>query len=336
MNDAIKQLITRGFGLPEPTQCTAITNGLINQTFDIDHLWILQHVNPIFGPAVNADIAALTDVLRSHGIPVPTLCRTRTGDFFVDGTAYGLTPGPWRLMRKLPGETCHKVEHIEQIRALTTAIARFHGALHGFHYTFQHTRPGVHDFERHRTALERAIHTESLKKHRLWFQVVSLFDEIQVLMRYIDVDSVLACKYLRIIHGDPKVSNFLFDQFEVTGIVDLDTMALSRTAFELGDAVRSWCNPRTEDVEPAYNREFAREVMGLYQEEAPFLQRDERQSLQASAPFITLELAMRFGRDALCEDYFGFNPEIGHGEHSLMRARAMTSLCAQMLEGRSV
>ena len=54
-------------------------------------------------------------------------------------------------------------------------------------------------------------------------------------------------------------------------------------------------------------------------------------SLADAAPFIALELSMRFARDALCEDYFGFDPEIGHGEHSLLRARNMANLCEQML-----
>lgn len=335
MKEAVSRLMTHAYHLPEPQQCTPIAGGLINQTFDIDNVWILQHVNSIFGPAVNDDIAALTGILRAQGVPVPTLCRTRTGAYAVEGETYGLTPGPWRLMSKLSGQTHHKVETIEQIRALTQAVARFHRALDGVGYAFQHTRPGVHDFERHRLALEKAIHDEQLKAHRLWFYVDELYKEIQNLIKYIDINKIISCEKLRIIHGDPKISNFLLSDSSITGIVDLDTMARSRVAFDIGDAIRSWCNPRTEDVEPAFQREFAREVLGLYQEEAPFLGRDERKSLEKSAAFIALELSMRFARDAICEDYFGFNPEIGHGEHSLLRARAMKTLCAQMLEGSS-
>lgn len=333
MLNAIKRLLVQGYQLPEPLQCVPVNVGLINQTFDIDGVWILQRVNPIFGAAVNEDIAELTEVLRKHGVPVPMLCRTRDGKTYVEGRLWGLDEGVWRLMTKLPGETHHHVESIEQIRAVTSMLARFHGALHGVRYAFKHTRSGVHDFERHQNALEAALNDERNHKHRLYHHVVDLYAQILGLRKFLDVDSVIACEELRIIHGDPKISNFLFGGDSVVGVVDLDTMALSRAAFDVGDAVRSWCNPRTEDVEPAFQREYAREVVGLYQEEAPFLSKAERKSLGASAAFISLELSMRFARDAICEDYFGFNPEIGHGEHSLMRARSMKTLCAQMLEG---
>lgn len=336
MKEAVSRLITHAYHLPEPQQCSPIAGGLINRTFDIDDVWILQHVNPIFGPAVNDDIAALTEILRSKGVCVPMICRTCRGAYCVEGSVYGLEPGPWRLMSKLPGKTHHKVQNIEQIRALTIAVAQFHGALDGVRYDFKHTRPGVHDFDRHRTALEKALYDEKWRSHRLWQHVDDLFKEILGLIPHLDTASVLSCDKFRVIHGDPKISNFLFSGETVTGVVDLDTMALSRVAFDIGDAVRSWCNPCAEDVEPDFNREYAREVMGLYQEEAVFLHREERRSLEASAAFISLELSMRFARDAICEDYFGFNPEIGHGEHSLMRARAMKVLCGQMLEHTSV
>ena len=325
----IQKLFTAGYGLPEPVKYTKITDGLINQTYSIDDCWILQHVHSIFGPQVNEDIAALSAILQGRGVPVPLMCRSGEGTYYVLGEHYGLTEGPWRIMTKLEGTTHHFVQNIEQIRALTRMISAFHRALDGCRYEFNHTRPGVHDFERHYKALERAV--DEHKDHRLYTQVRDLFEKIQHLSKYIQYNNVMLCTDLRIIHGDPKISNFLFEDDRITGVVDLDTMARSRAAFEVGDAIRSWCNPCKEDVEPAYNREYAREVMGLYLEETKCLSRAERASLMHAAPFITLELSMRFAKDALCEDYFGFNPDIGHGEHSLMRAGAMYQLCTQML-----
>ena len=326
---AIHAMMVRGYDLPAPAQYKVLTAGLINQTYDVDNCWIIQHVNPIFGRQVNDDIAALTQILSEHQVPVPHMVRAKNGDYCVDGEDYGLPAGPWRVMTKLPGDTCHFVGSVEQIRSLAVMMSRFHGALNQVRYTFKHTRPGVHDFRRHYKALDEAVETH--REHRLYAKVAALYDRIQHDMRFVKDDNVMSCEDLRIIHGDPKISNFLFEAGTIVGVVDLDTMAKSRVAFDMGDAIRSWCNPHPEDVEPAFDREYAREAMGLYLENAGFLTKAERASLTEAAPFITLELAMRFARDALCEDYFGFNPEIGHGEHSLMRAQSMTTLCEQML-----
>ena len=329
--DPIFTFIKKGFGLPRPRQCTPIKGGLINDTYDIDGTWVLQHVNPIFGEAVNDDIAALTPILRQGGVNVPLLCRATTGAWSLEGSDFGLKTGRWRLMTKIAGASRDHVESIEQIRALTVAIARFHGALDGCRYAFRHSRSGVHDFQRHYDNLERTLASLDYRQHRLYGDVRHLFEKIQALSRFVPFDSVMACEDLRIIHGDPKISNFMMDGDAVCGVVDLDTLARSRVAFDVGDAIRSWCNPCPEDVEPQFNREFAREMLGLYLECAPYLSRSERESLSASAPFIALELSMRFAKDALCEDYFGFNPDIGHGEHSFLRAKAMFTLCSQML-----
>lgn len=330
-NDAIRKLISNGFGLPAPVHCEIMSGGLINETWNIDNIWVLQHVNPIFGAAVNDDIAELTPILRTHGVNVPLLCRACDGNWSVEGADFGLKKGRYRLMTMLSGKLHDKLENIEQLRELTRTLSRFHGALDRCHYVFQHKRPGVHDFMRHYNALEMTVESENYRNHRLWQKVSDLFDKMKELSKFVDYDSVMTCEHLRIIHGDPKISNFMFENEHVSGVVDLDTMALSRVSFDVGDAVRSWCNPKAEDEEPAYDREFAREMIGLYQEESPFLKRDERKSLGASAAFISLELAMRFAKDALCEDYFGFKPEIGHGEHSYMRAKSMFELCSQML-----
>ena len=327
--ESVRKIFTNVYGLPVPQKYTKITDGLINQTFDIDDLFILQKVNPIFGPQVNDDIAHLTEILSKHQVPVPKLICTLDKKYSIDGKDFGLAEGQWRLMTKLAGKTHHFVENIEQIRTLIKVLSQFHRALDQYHYTFKHTRPGVHDFERHHNNLKIAI--DKYKNHRLYQKVVDLTQKIEHLSRFVDYTKVMDCEDLRIIHGDPKISNFLFTDNTITGVIDLDTMAQSRVSFDIGDGIRSWANPRAEDQEPAYNREYAREALGLYIEISDFLTKAERQSLPCAAPFITLELSMRFAKDALSEDYFGFNPEIGHGEHSLLRAQSMATLCEQMI-----
>ena len=332
--ERMSRFVRDAFGISAPGACSPVTGGLINDTFDVGGRYILQRVSPIFGAEVNTDIASLVPVLSSGGVRVPSLYRAVTGAWWADGESFGFERGVWRLMTRLAGGTLHQVENMAQIRSLTLMMAKFHGALDGCGHVFAHTRPGVHDISRHLQAFERALAEHH--EHRLYREVSALAERLEGIRRYVDLDSVMQCEDLRIIHGDPKISNWMFEGDEVVGVVDLDTMARSRVSFDVGDAVRSWCNPSKEDAEPSFNAEYAREVQGLYQEAGSFLTSSERRSLGASAIWITLELSMRFGRDALCEDYFGYDPEIGHGEHSLKRAESMYALACQMLSGREV
>lgn len=335
----LNRLVVEGFGLPPCRRFEKCSGGLINDTYDGDGIWIVQRVNPIFGAGVNDDIAALVPLLQIKGIPVPQLCRSKTGQYAIEGKDYGLAAGNYRIMTKLTGVAHARVDDIAKIRALAQMLAAFHTALDGVSHRFVHTRPAVHDFYRHKRALTEALATK--REHRYSAEIEALRCAMERCEKSIPIDDICNGRTRRIIHGDPKISNFLFSEAKetehcsITGVIDLDTMARSLVCYDVGDAIRSWCNPRKEDEEPEYNSEFARETLGEYEESAHCLDREERSMLAFSPAYIALELAMRFARDALCEDYFGFDPEIGHAEHSARRARAMLGLCAQMLAAQT-
>ncbi len=308
---------------------TRLSGGNINETFAVDDNAILQWLNPIFGSAVNDDIAALVPTLKIHGVPVPELIKTKYGQFWYDGTRVGAKPGTWRLMTKLPGQSLMAVQSMPQIRSLATMLARFHAAFVNTHYQFQHTRGFAHNFDRHWQAFDQAYETH--KRHPVWGEVHFLREKIEHLRSFIRPEKSLVTETKRIIHGDPKCANFLFLQDEVCGVIDLDTMTWSSVSCDIGDAIRSWCNAHSENDPPEFLTEYAREALGIYLENTPFLTREERDALPGSAPCIALELGIRFARDALCEDYFGFDPQIGHAKHSLLRAQNQVELASQML-----
>ena len=80
-------------------------------------------------------------------------------------------------------------------------------------------------------------------------------------------------------------------------------------ALELGDALRSWCNPATEDAASArFVRPFFEAAIEGYAEAAQgFLTPAEWSAIPRGALTITVELAARFCADALRESYFGWN-----------------------------
>ncbi len=329
----LADLLEYGWGI-QTDAIKKLSGGNINETYEVGDGYILQWLNPIFGAAVNEDIAALVPTLKAHGVPVPQLVPTNNGNLWIEGERVGAKTGVWRLMNKLPGKALMAVENIDQIRNLSIMLAQFHLALADVNYAFKHTRGFAHDFMKHWRAFNEAF--ERKRDHAVWNEVRILNEKIEYLLRFISPEETLIAETRRMIHGDPKCANFLFDGNQITGVIDLDTMSMSYVACDVGDAIRSWCNAHSENESPEFRREDAREAIGIYVETMNHLTNEEREKVVLAPPCIALELGVRFARDALCEDYFGFDPEIGHAKHSLLRAQNQIELAAQMLSGSEI
>ena len=74
--DAYEHGISEQCRVAAATAATRSRDGLLNDTFVLPDC-VVQRVNPIFGAAVNTDIAALIPVLKAAGVAVPTLLPTR-------------------------------------------------------------------------------------------------------------------------------------------------------------------------------------------------------------------------------------------------------------------
>jgi hypothetical protein len=99
-------------------------------------------------------------------------------------------------------------------------------------------------------------------------------------------------------------------------------------ALELGDALRSWCNPATEDASnarfvPAF---FEAAVSGYAEAAEGYLEADEWRSIPAGTLTITVELAARFCADALRERYFGWD----RARYATASAHNQARTCGQL------
>ena len=132
-------------------------------------------------------------------------------------------------------------------------------------------------------------------------------------------------------HGDPKISNFLFSR-ETGGaesLIDLDTVGWMALPWELGDAFRSWCNPLGEDNEQGqFNGDFFKSAYeSCVVEAGHYLTEVERGDFLLATLYIYLELAARFSLDVLEESYFSWDETqfARAADHNLMRARGQIS-----------
>jgi Ser/Thr protein kinase RdoA (MazF antagonist) len=138
-------------------------------------------------------------------------------------------------------------------------------------------------------------------------------------------------------HGDLKVSNIRFREAcpEATCLIDLDTLGSLPLSVEMGDALRSWCNPADEDEPPRLDEEILASALRGYLHASPVLSAEVRATLIPGLWRVCLELAARFCADAFHERYFGWDPAVasGRGEHNLLRAGGQFAL-AGLVEAR--
>jgi Ser/Thr protein kinase RdoA (MazF antagonist) len=136
---------------------------------------------------------------------------------------------------------------------------------------------------------------------------------------------------LRLIHGDPKVSNIMIDDFTGQGmsIVDLDTVKPGLIHYDFGDALRSICNREGEDTDSLSKVVFDVDlceafVRGYMEYARDFLTVDDRTHLFDSIRLIAFELGLRFFQDYLAGNvYF----KIRYPEQNLNRAKIQFRLC---------
>lgn len=309
-------------GLP----LTPISVGLINRTFRVDRdgtPWLaLQELHPVFKGEVNLDLDAITTHLAAQGLATPRLHRTRTGAPFLEAEGR-----PWRALTWLPGRVHLSVSSPSIARAAAGLVAKFHAATSGLVHAFAFERPGAHDTAAHLARLGAALDRGSPSVRALGARILA--------------HPLPAIPPLptRIVHGDLKITNILFDEegTRAVALLDLDTLAYGTLATELGDALRSWCNPAGESAERVAVDEaiFAAAIEG-YAAGDPGITPSEVAALVPGLETIALELASRFCLDAIEDRYFGWDPtrfpsRVAHDER---RAEAQLALAESVARAR--
>ena len=142
---------------------------------------------------------------------------------------------------------------------------------------------------------------------------------------------------LRPIHGDPKVNNVLMDSTtgQAVSIVDLDTVKPGLVHYDIGDCLRSGCNPLGEETvkwhQVHFDPEICRAVLQGYLSLArDFLTENDYEYLYNAIRLIAFELGLRFFTDYLEGNvYFKASDQ----EHNLARALVQFKL-AESIESQ--
>ena len=141
----------------------------------------------------------------------------------------------------------------------------------------------------------------------------------------------------RMFHGDPKVNNIMIDDFtgKGTAMIDLDTVSPGLVQIDVGDAVRSICNPAGEEElnlgKVSFDENLFLAFMKGYMKEAGvFMTSADREYMYDAVRLLPFELGLRFFQDYLAGDKYFKTRQPGQ---NLNRARVQFRLC-EAIEAR--
>jgi Ser/Thr protein kinase RdoA (MazF antagonist) len=318
--------------------------GLINDTFLVSlagtparHA-ILQRLNrrvfPQPGPLMENLRTLLGHVARrqtpgGRDLRLPAIYPARDGhDYFVDPQG-----DTWRALGFI--ENTRSLDSVRDARTaekIGYALGRFHELTRDLDIQRLHvTRPGFHDTPRYFARFrEASVQAPGQGRDNLLDECLAFAESRHAIVSVLEEARRQGALPLRVVHGDPKLDNILFDTVtgEAVGLVDLDTVQPGLLHYDLGDCLRSCCNPAGESppdpAEAHFDLGLCSAILSRYfAETRGFLTADDTRLLPDAIRLIPFELGLRFLTDHLEGDrYF----KIERPGHNLWRARVQFRL----------
>lgn len=345
--------IARRFALPgEILSVREYGTGNVNNTYLVrvaegraTHGFILQRLNPQVFPEPEKIMHNLR-VLEEHVRPklraypnrrweLPAIIPVRTGgDYHRDGNG-----SLWRAQSFIADtESFATITSETRAEEAGRGLGFFHALIHDLPAHLLHdTLPGFHVTPGYlaRYAELAAVpprpdsSPEALFCHRF---IAERKEGAEVLEAARRRGELSACP----IHGDPKPANILFarDTGRAVSLIDLDTVKPGLLHYDIGDCLRSCCNPAGEETSPAevsFNLSSCAAILrGYLPEVASFFSPFDHRYIYDAVRIIAFELGLRFFSDHLAGDvYF----RIRRSGQNLHRAMVQFALC-RSIEGQ--
>lgn len=325
--------------------------GNINATFLVQtgsRPIILQRINPaVFAnpSAVVRNFVRITEYLtrennRSGGtFLVPSLITTSNGQPCWEDHEGGL----WRAQSAIDGIAGGGLNGRSQAVSIGRCLGWFHRLTADIGCgDFEIPLPGFHVLPRYLAEYDRVVE----ESDRQWSTVERRCQAVVEEMRPRAPLFQRLCGegrlQLRIVHGDPKMENFLFDGAgRVISLIDLDTVGPGLLHHDLGDCLRSCCNVRGENgvaAEISFDLDSCRAFFeGYVAEMGGLLGDSDRRLIFDALLLITFELGLRFFTDHLRSDsYFRVRYRGENLDRAAAQIALLESICDQEADIRDV
>jgi Ser/Thr protein kinase RdoA (MazF antagonist) len=293
--------------------------GLINDTFLVTTdkgRAVLQRVNRRAFPQpelVMQNLRRLSDHIGARNgaaqLRLPRIVPARDGrDFVLDEH-----DGFWRTLSYIENtDALETIVSHAQAAEIGAALGRFHALADGLDPAGLHaTRPGFHQtplyYARFAQAAQRAAAASGADLSWCIDFARARSGGVAVL----EDAKQRGDLRLRVIHGDTKLDNFLFDSNtgRAVSLIDLDTVQPGLVHYDVGDCIRSAANPLGESPADAgqvkFDVDICRAVLSSYLGEARnILTPADVAYLYDAIRLIPFELGLRFLTDHLDGDVY--------------------------------
>jgi Ser/Thr protein kinase RdoA (MazF antagonist) len=327
-------------------------NGNVNDTFlvqAVDGPSVLQRINTqvfhqpqlvmqnlqVLGAHIQRKLqsGAAHPLLEQRRWHLPQLVCTKE-----EGNTWHCCPagGVWRTITYVPDSTCvDVVGGAHQARELGLGLGLFHLLISDLPATaLADTLEGFHITPGYLAAYHRALVNTDCQPSAGSERCMAFIREREALCDVLERAKQRGELPLRPIHGDPKINNVLLDRHsgEAIALIDLDTVKPGLVHYDIGDCLRSCCNPlgeETDQIEAVhFDLNLADALLEGYLAVAGcFLTEAELRYIPDAAQLISFELGLRFFSDYLSgSTYFKAN----HPDHNLQRALVQFQLTASI------
>jgi Ser/Thr protein kinase RdoA (MazF antagonist) len=332
---------------PSPIEIQAFGNGNINDTFlvnaagnssdsDSNGRFVLQRINTqVFcqPKLVMQNIRIFTEHVSDRLVcnplnpdchwQVPQVLLTPDGqDHWIDDTGQF-----WRAISFIENaQTFDTIQDLDHAKEMGLALGLFHhlvsdlppeklvDTLEGFHITPRYLQV----YDEVLTAQDSLPHSPEVS------YCLRFVGDRRALASVLEDAKALGKLPLRTMHGDPKVNNVMFDALTRNAIsmIDLDTVKPGLVHYDIGDCLRSACNPLGEETDQWEQVQFetglAEAILqGYLSATGCFLTQNDHDYLYDAIRLIAFELGLRFFTDYLAGNvYF----KVKHPHHNLARA----------------
>lgn len=244
--------------------------------------------------------------------------------------------GVWRCLSHVDnGVSYPRVVSDDQPTEAGMMLGCFHALLEDFDGSvLVDPLPGFHHLRNYEYSYLEAISSHSRSENSEFLYCRKMIEN-RLKSRVLEELVEEAETHKRVIHGDPKCDNFLFDRRtgQALALIDLDTVSRGLLAVDIGDCLRSFCNPAGEKALSTifFDIGICERLLKSYFK-AFDLSRTEKFLIYHGVRLLTYELGLRFFTDHLNNDrYF----KITRKGENLQRAQVQFKLLESIEKQRS-
>jgi len=328
-------------------------SGNVNDTYRVrttagDH-YVLQRINTrVFRQPelVMANLAALTEHVEarhSAGTWADQSCDDRPWDVprpipLADGSANWLLSNgeAWRMLSFVDDATSlDTIDNPEQAQEVGRALGTFHRLIHDLPAErLADTLEGFHITPGYLAAYGAARATSAVERCAASRWCEAFIADRQGLAPVLEDAKASGRLQLRPIHGDPKVNNVMLctSSGRAVALVDLDTVKPGLVHYDIGDCLRSACNPLGEETDALDAVQFdlnlaERLLHGYLSVARGFLSDADLDAIPDAIALLPFELGLRFLTDHLAGDTYFTIARPGHNlDRALVQFRLAESV----------